>query len=397
MGRTLSNDNSNLIKNRVLTFIVNNPFMYGVKELANLFQVSERTIQNHVKDLNSLGYKINSVKGKYINRAMPCYNTFNETLCTVGELKLLALYMFICDSCASNGKVSKDILLHNVLINEFAYIENEDTLNNMIYALKAQGYIEIEDGFILDNNLISFKEDELQQILVELMVKKHYHFDKIKFEFIYNKLKVLSNLSNVKFSDKIIRYETFKRMSTLDELILQMINKAIENNNMIKITYLNKGRKQYFNFVPRATYYNNIKDFWYVIGSNTFESNYRLDKIIGIELLNIADNPLEVDLRPYEKALGVSIEKPTYVKVRFDNKSFMIRKLYEYKLERQNCKLYFRGDYFYLEDEVLSLNEFERFIRGFGIGCVVLEPEKLISNFKDNLLLWKVRYDENLE
>lgn len=52
-------------------------------------------------------------------------------------------------------------------------------------------------------------------------------------------------------------------------------------------------------------------------------------------------------------------------------------------LRNETCKLYQEGDYYYYEDDILGLQDFRRWIRGYGSSIIVLEPQILIDEIVD--------------
>ena len=80
-------------------------------------------------------------------------------------------------------------------------------------------------------------------------------------------------------------------------------------------------------------------------------------------------------------AADKSTEKPIHVKIRVRNETRnLINKLKkDVILRAETSKLYIKDGSWYYEDDILGINDFRRWLRGYGSSLVVLEPKSLIK------------------
>lgn len=83
-----------------------------------------------------------------------------------------------------------------------------------------------------------------------------------------------------------------------------------------------------------------------------------------------------------DKMWTVSDEPETFVHVIFENTPFILDKLEAAASQRTAAQIEFENDVIHYRDTVIGLNEFARFLRGFGSSAIVLEPEKLARKMK---------------
>lgn len=74
-------------------------------------------------------------------------------------------------------------------------------------------------------------------------------------------------------------------------------------------------------------------------------------------------------------------EKPVHVKIQIKNETRnLINKLKKDTILRsETAKLYIKNGFWYYEDDILGIQDFRRWLRGYGSSLVVLEPRSLVK------------------
>jgi hypothetical protein len=134
----------------------------------------------------------------------------------------------------------------------------------------------------------------------------------------------------------------------------------------------------------------NVSDNW--IYMNSAEGNcYRLDRFKSPckNAAHAGPAPEYIENPKKKYAWGSyfnDTEEPTHVKVRIaDETQNIINKIQnDIKYRRQTSKFYKEGNFYYFEDDVIGLGEFQRWVRGYGSSILVLEPKEMQENIVTN-------------
>lgn len=161
------------------------------------------------------------------------------------------------------------------------------------------------------------------------------------------------------------------------------IQNAILNKQAIGFTYKDShGEMKPFICFP--TYmYTNVSDNWIYFNS-TDGFPFRLDRITSVcrTLKDYGEYPT-VEPNPYKDNIwGAYYKKgdtPIHVKIRIrPETATIIQKITEDTRHRKNmCKLYSKGDFYYYEDDIIGIGEFQRWLRSYGSSIQVIEPVEL--------------------
>ncbi len=151
---------------------------------------------------------------------------------------------------------------------------------------------------------------------------------------------------------------------------------------------------------PVSVIQNLTSHILYIKDSET--NHYRIDRIKS----NIKILPAHSDLDQYTPSplqkyfWGTEYkvhENPVHVKLRISAEtSNIIEKIRnDTALRRQTCKLYYDGNDYYYEDDILGMPDFRRWLRSYGSSITVLEPQSLINEVIDSARK-TLSYYENL-
>ena len=155
---------------------------------------------------------------------------------------------------------------------------------------------------------------------------------------------------------------------------------AANNEQAVNFTYTNSNGE--VNQVTCFPYeiITNVTDNWiYLRAANG--KHYRLDRIEpGCSPIRLGAERPAPNINESEKyKWGVfgDTDIPEHVKVVIfiDNEDKLIRITNDLKYRKETYKLTDKGDYYLYEDDVIGIDEFQRWIRSYGPSVVVLEPE----------------------
>lgn len=177
------------------------------------------------------------------------------------------------------------------------------------------------------------------------------------------------------------------------------IQNALINKKEIHFTYKDsKGVTFTVEGFP-VDIFTNVTDNWiYFTIANSY--TYRLDRVISQikEIKKSKEYPC-VKKNPYEKYLWGSTyntdEKPIYIKLLIsDINANIINKIKSDTQHRQAiCKFYKKDNYYYYEDKIIGVDEFQRWLRSFGSSIQVIEPiflkNKIIETANEILKIYK--------
>lgn len=134
--------------------------------------------------------------------------------------------------------------------------------------------------------------------------------------------------------------------------------------------------------------FTNVSDNW-VYFKTTEGYLYRLDRITNLVRIVKDAGPFpEVIHTPYEKNIwGAAFDKgetPTHVKIRIRTGIRNLTQKITNDLQHRNGvgKLYENDGYLFYEDDIIGVQEFQRWLRAYGSSIQVIEPLFLRENIK---------------
>ncbi|SFQ09620.1 Predicted DNA-binding transcriptional regulator YafY, contains an HTH and WYL domains [Lachnospiraceae bacterium XBB1006] len=133
----------------------------------------------------------------------------------------------------------------------------------------------------------------------------------------------------------------------------------------------------------------NISDNWIYMSSAEGKS-YRLDRFKQIHRIIKTTSPPEYTENPKKKyAWGSYFNdelEPIHVKIRIaaETKNIIRKVKNDLKYRSRTGKLIQDGEYYFFEDDIIGLPEFQRWLRGYGSSIIVLEPQELRDEIVQN-------------
>lgn len=182
---------------------------------------------------------------------------------------------------------------------------------------------------------------------------------------------------------------------------LEIIQDAIARKKAVRYSYEknNKEIKTYTVFPTGISI--NVSENWHYMQSADGHQ-YRLDRFKQKCKIVDSDEPYpEIIEKPLQKyGWGIYLEKdlaPVHVKLRITNSPAIITRIQRdihSRIEAGTAKLTAEDQYYLYEDDVLGLEEFKRWIRGYGTSILVLEPlsirDQMLQGAKDTLGYYKM-------
>ncbi len=202
--------------------------------------------------------------------------------------------------------------------------------------------------------------------------------------------------------------ETVNPISPLVRKNLETIQDAIARKLAVSFSYKkqNNETKQLVLF-PQSII-TNVSDNWIYLQS-TEGKLYRLDRFMqSCRIINNAGPYPDTIEDPMQKYVwGAYFNKEmsrVHVKLRIAiETSNIIRKIendISLRVENGTGKFYQDGDFYFYEDDVIGLDEFQRWVRGYGSSVLVLEPRSLqdtiVSRANETLNNYKLAENWNI-
>ncbi|OFI07067.1 hypothetical protein CLOACE_04720 [Clostridium acetireducens DSM 10703] len=393
MANKSTDEKVTYFKNRILSFILNHPGEYGAKDIGDIFGFTKRRIQDYVKYYNSIGFYIRSKKGKYNVLKLPYnYKTIKDSL-NITSIKKAILYENLKEF--NKEKINKSNFINYVIQNKICDVETEKYANKLLYSLKKDGYINMENNYIfIDKNPLDvLNKDEILSLLIYINVMKNIYPRRVELHSIFLKLLVKFEKLGGEFNNNIIIYPHKHNISAFDERILQTIDKAIYEKRKINFIYKTYKSYETIEEIPLGLVYNHWKDLWYMLCSN--DRLYRLDRIVYIEIGDKLKYLPDFNKDLLSKSFGASMEKVTSVEIHFDKEDFIFRKLKVYSSIRKTASIEEKSDKYILRDEVCGVREIEKWVRSFGKSAKCIKPLKLKDRISKDIELLKERYGIN--
>ena len=96
----------------------------------------------------------------------------------------------------------------------------------------------------------------------------------------------------------------------------------------------------------------------------------------------------------FQNMFSISIDKPYDVTIEFDNFGNIEQKINSLKKQRPNASIERNGKKFIYKDKVSGLDDFASYLRRFGFGVRVLEPEELRDKMRYSVTETQRLYQE---
>lgn len=218
----------------------------------------------------------------------------------------------------------------------------------------------------------------------ELLTLTHMEFGAIKL--------LKENALTIKRGALFEKKETINPISAEVRKNKKIILDAIERNAAISFIYKNRQNLTEQVKCYPIELFTNVNDNWVYFRSSEGKL-YRLDRIIqGCKTLKDAIDSPEIPSLPNLKYAWGSYykygEEPIHVKIRIspETRNIIQKIKSDVEYRKNTCKFYPDGDYYYYEDDIIGINEFQRWVRSYGSSIVVLEPENLHNLISERAL-----------
>lgn len=380
-------------KNRILSFIINHPGEYGAEEIAKIFSLSRRRVQDYVSEYNKMGFDIESRKCKYSVYRIPRYlKTINEFL--INDLKKYAVYSHIKRLCGKTGYYNRKLFVESYSNRGSFSGISEIYMQKIIKSLEEdEGLIYTKDNYlhIYKNPVDNMNDIQLLKFLLFIKIMKFIYprFDTLNEVYLKLVLKYIERGNNYNFDAAIYPYKT--KVSIYDEAVLTRVEDLLYKSLAASISYKSRNGILIKEIRPSGIIYNFRKDMWYIVSSDEYyDSIYRFDKIIDIKPKDECETEFNYTL--YKTSFGISTEKEVEVEVLFDREDFIYNKLLIYKKLRENAKVVKVEDGYLLYDKVCGIREFKKWVMAFGNSAKCIKPNRLRYEMLEELNLMQQRY-----
>ena len=188
---------------------------------------------------------------------------------------------------------------------------------------------------------------------------------------------------------------------------MERLNRIPLDTHAVKVTYQSDETSQAFIFFTGLYFYSSEKDKLYLIGRKAESSE---DTILNVEKINditVCEDRNDLYQNGYFKRLfdemfAVSVEPPMHVVVAFDNfgsipekvralESVRNRKRFNIQPPSRLVREASDGKIIY-EDDIRGMEDFAKYLRKFGSGVTVIQPESLKKRMETTVLRMKQNY-----
>ena len=179
---------------------------------------------------------------------------------------------------------------------------------------------------------------------------------------------------------------------------LKIITSCDYKHKLLKIRYHSRTEgMQTLDFAVGIMIYNVEKYQVYLIGDVYSEKTTNTSlrhRILNLKRIEAAEeeifeNPCYHDtvfLEMFQNMFSISIDKPYDVTIEFDNFGNIEQKINSLKKQRPNASIERNGKKFIYKDKVSGLDDFASYLRRFGFGVRVLEPEELRDKMRYSVI-----------
>lgn len=321
----LNDEEKQIRQNDILNFILNYPREYSIEEIAEIFDISSKTIRSTYGEIyKSQGVIGGTSKQKYgAEKIEKQIETIRQISFSKEEIK--KCYIIFIITCVYKGKVLYDELVR-ALLNSYLYEANEidnevqgivnsikdnkkvkmhdkyikklnelkqkleaenkilddidlfdvikkDVFKNkklyikkLLNELKEANLINVESNYVqvvLGNKLSQIDEYKLHEFLIYLNILKEIHPKMSIYKRLFSKLSILCT----SFRDNIVNVDKLNGLSIFDELKVEAIREAIYKKQCINFYYRSSNNSEWIeqeSIIPLGIIYNYYKDQWYL-------------------------------------------------------------------------------------------------------------------------------------
>lgn len=374
-------------RSKILKLIIDNPKGYGIREIEYMFGLSRDKIEGFILEYNKMGFEVSIKKGRYFIRKSSEY--LEAFLVRTKELES-ELYTIaknlknesICDKKVSTEKFKKN--LNNSL---------SISLKNALNILERDGLVFFKNGYIniLEPPFEALNNDKILKLLIFINVVRNLYPKRNLLNSIFKKLLLEYENRGFKFDTEAIQYINKHRANLYEELVLNVVEEAIYCDKSLEFSYRTQVGIRNIKINPSGIIYNSQKDIWYVVSIGERNTEYRMDKMTNVKIVEGSSVPFSKSL--YEYSMGVSGESLIDVKAAFKREDYIYKKLLNYIKLRKSAGIRETNNAYILTDRVCGTNEFKKWIRAFGKDAACLKPDTLREELFKDVKLLKERYE----
>lgn len=376
-------------KYKVLNFIIDNPGKYTLWDIENILGLNRDKIEQFILEYNKIGFRIYIKKGRYyIKEYKDNAEIFLETAEKL-KVELYALLEDLKEKSSDDKKIRIDRFLNSISDSS----SSKNKLIKKLCCLEREGLIFLKNEYIhiLGHSFESIEDEKILKLLIFINIARNLYPKRNLLNSIYRKLLWEYENRGFKFNEQAIKYISKSKMSLYEEIILNIVEDAIYLDKSLEFSYKTQVGLMNIKINPAGVIYNSQKDMWYVVTIEERNTEYRVDKMTNVKLVEGGAGCFVRNL--YEYSMGISGESLTDVKAAFKKKDYIYKKLLSYLKLRKNAGIRETNNAYILTDRVSGTNEFKKWIRAFGEDAVCLKPEKLKEEILRDIKLLKERYE----
>lgn len=392
----------------------------SVSEIEKILNCKRTSVYNYLKRLKDKGvvFKETMIKNKVyysLEEMQATENTMEYFPMTFDILRKYTIVQSLQSNPVEKEKLRKKFSVYKPnerrgdgerVILDVKLTHYYDLLKSLVCEEKEIELNKHDNKYYLTGKEIPFiwklDEDKMETIYAELEnIPPKSPYDKQLFS-IYQKLSLLrGNIDNrLPFYDHYLVYGRRTNAFNENHKFLKEFSNYDFKNKILNIHY--KSDKE-IDFAVGMIVYNSEKDKLYLLGENSHEKNIErkytiintdtIDHISETEKLNCCYNTKYYhDM--VERMFSISVEKPVYVLVEFDNILNIKRKIRQLKAKRKKSDFKIQDDKILYEDEISGLSDFANYLRQFGKSVRAIEPAELKERMRATVERTLMRYEE---
>lgn len=380
-------DDMSYYKGKILKLIIDNPSRYGIREIENIFGLDRDRIELFILEYNEIGFRVYTKKGKYFikktNECIPEFLKANKRL----EAELYAAVQNLDVENANGKKISRERFLKD--------LHNLSSINpqRALSILERDGLVYDKNGYIyaLMHPFKNMSNEKIHKLLILLNILRSLYPKRNLLNSVFGKLIAEYENRGFKFNYEAVQYINKCRINLYEELILNIVEEAIYMDKSLEFSYITKVGTRIIKINPSGIIFNSQKDMWYVVAIGVHNTEYRMDKMTNVKIVEGSSGLFPRS--QYEYSMGISGESLTDVKAAFKKEACIYKKLLSYIKLRKSAGIRESNNAYILTDRVCGTNEFKKWLRAFGADAVCLKPDKLREEILRDVKLLKERYE----
>lgn len=373
---------------------------YAYEEIMSNYGISVRSMKGDIAALNAQGYTIVGVAATKSYELIGQSHKEAVFYDKPDRKKIRKLIILLIIMSAKEGvKADHSGILYirdkigtsddplDILQEDFEEKDTTRTIESTIEEMLFDGDLHISGGKYVPASAtplqLPLRKEDGARLLSLLISSSKGHVKEDVLKEIAKKLAL--SLTGVRLSDEDFASSVISTgiavTSDKTKEIIDLLEKNSYTNNTIKISYQSKkGETIIADINVGIVIYSSDKNKTYILGESEYgKTVIDVDTITSIKksegINNIYRNEEYTELA--KAMFEISTENPVHVKVEFDDIPSIREKLAVVCRNRQTAYVKKSNGKLLFEDEVSGLPDFAHFLRRFGYGAKVIEPEEL--------------------